>query len=444
MTWLARLDPFLEAGTFEEQPPVYVREPGIRGWYRWVFGVPELEASPVLQWMYGALLLGFYATFNRWITSDNITVETLARGSHRCWPYYPDCGDLYFLSELPDGYSQTTLYMVLFALMVGCVVAVWRRRWTLAHLLMMPLYVWAVLVMWVFTQEFTGNYHYFHLLYCTMFLLARSKLYFLRRAMVWTYLLAGTIKLDDGWMMATYFLNLKTGLPLFPDAVAPLVSHAIIPLEVGVALWLLSGNYLLQRFALVMFLFFHLYSGILVNYMYPTMGTGPLLVLFGVSIRRMRTPFSLRNGLGWAVLLFVTVTHSWSFFLTGDTRRTLEANKYGLYMFEANHQCVSTVTYHGKDGKVETKRDESRSARRRCDPFGYLFRMQQRHCGETSRYARLTWRFDHSINGGPFYRMVDEQDACGLQYDPLRHNAWIKGPEDGAPIVGYPVKNEYR
>jgi hypothetical protein len=40
--------------------------------------------------------------------------------------------------------------------------------------------------------------------------------------------------------------------------------------------------------------------------------------------------------------------------------------------------------------------------------------------------------------------MVDEQDVCSLEYDPFFHNPWISGPEDGAPVIGYPVKNEYR
>ena len=32
-------------------------------------------------------------------------------------------------------------------------------------------------------------------------------------------------------------------------------------------------------------------------------------------------------------------------------------------------------------------------------------------------------------------------DACRLEYRALRHNAWIRAPDDGAPIVGYPRPN---
>jgi hypothetical protein len=54
----------------------------------------------------------------------------------------------------------------------------------------------------------------------------------------------------------------------------------------------------------------------------------------------------------------------------------------------------------------------------------------------------IEWKMDHSINGGPLYRVVDERDACTLTYAPLAHNAWIR-TEDQAEIVGRPVRNIY-
>jgi len=111
-------------------------------------------------------------------------------------------------------------------------------------------------------------------------------------------------------------------------------------------------------------------------------------------------------------------------------------------MFEANHQCISQHTLYFKDGSTETDIRESIDARRRCDPYRAWFKFQS-SCANGTLVDRIEWQFDHSINGGPFYRIVDEQDVCSLEYKAFGRNEWIKTPEEGATIIGYPVKNVY-
>lgn len=130
-------------------------------------------------------------------------------------------------------------------------------------------------------------------------------------------------------------------------------------------------------------------------------------------------------------------------FIQGDEKLTLEGNKYGLYMFEANHQCISTTRIFFHDGKVRTDKRESKSARDRCDPYRVWFHIKNKFCERMPGGVRVAWTFDHSINGGPFLRIVDVEDVCTLSYHALKHNAWIRTERDKPPVIGYPVENIY-
>jgi len=413
----------------------------LEAWYRRAFGIAEIEASRPLRWFYWATLLGFFLTYYDWLDERTLTREAVVEGRHRCWPFFQRCGEWYFLQTPPDGYSQPILYMVMFALMGGAALAARGGRWTLAHALMVPLFVWKALVDTVLSMLFLGNYHYFHLSFAFLLLFARHKLFFLRRALIVLYLLAATIKLHEGWVLGTYFTSLRTGMPLFPDATVPIFTNLLILVETVGGVLLLSKDRRWQRGALVTLVLFHLYSGILVRYLYPAMCLPALLILFGPWYEAAAPPLHRRALVGWGFLAWILGMQSISYLIKGDVKLTLEGNYYGLYMFEANHQCVSTVLEKHKDGRVRDRSTESRSARRRCGSYAEWFRLQQL-CKKPS-VERVGWTLDHSINGGPFYRIVDEPDACRLHFAPLTHNPWIRLPEEGAKIVGYPAKNIY-
>lgn len=441
-----RYDPFAGASFTEGPSALGPEDDGGRGFfraYRRVFRIHEIEGSPPLKWFYVALLLGFFVTFYDWSADSDFTREAVLNNRYRCWPYFQECGDYYFLSALPAGYSQTILYTILLAILALGAIAAWKGSWATAHLLMLPLFLWKVLVYFVFSMAFAGNYHHFHLVFAVIFLFFPYKVFFLRRTMVVLYLLAATIKLHEGWVLGTYFSSLKLGLPLFPDWAVPLASNGVIALEIIGPGLLLSQRTLLQRCALVSFTLFHLYSAILVTYLYPTMCLPALLILFGPTYDRITPPLSLMALPGWLLIGLALFGESIHYFIPGDVKLTLEGNFYGLYMFEANHQCISKIEVHDVNGAIRKRENASISARRRCNPYAEWFRIRNL-CRKDRRYIdHLTWTFDHSINGGPFYRIVDVQDGCKITYRAMGHNPWIKLPEDGAQIVGYPVKNIY-
>ncbi len=444
-------------------------------YYKRLFSVSEIETTPVLQWMCGVTLLFFYATFTRWIYSDEATIDAVNRGAAYCWPYFQSCHALFFLHSLPYSYVQMTFYMGLLVSMCATVYAMWKKRWALVHALLSILFAWKLWVMFVLSYEISGNYDYYHVFLTFLLLVVPHKEYFLKLCFVVLYFLSVTTKFHQTWILGSYFTSLHTGTPLFPDAVAPLLTNTVIFMQVIGSWFLISRNWPLQRLSLTYFTIFHLYSGILVRYLYPSIALTALLVLFGPLYRYTPPPRSLLKALPGALLILTQFAFQMpAHFIVGDQKLTLEGNKYGMYMFEANHQCIGHMKYiERRDGPVAetfsqippgtqcpggscvTKRHtyadgaytvreetwESAVAWNRCDP--YLFWQRTRRFCELPRAVRVDMQFDHSIDGGPFYRIIDERDICGLTYHPFVHNNWILLPPD-AKIVGYPVQNILR
>src|SRR4051812_35141242 len=82
-----------------------------RARYSALFSLKEIEQSATLQWLFGAMLLFFFATFNYWINSDVLSKGAVLTGKAFCWPYFKHCTSLYIFGNLPDSYAMTTLYM---------------------------------------------------------------------------------------------------------------------------------------------------------------------------------------------------------------------------------------------------------------------------------------------------------------------------------------------
>ncbi len=411
-------------------------------WYRSFFSIAEIENTPILHWLFGALLLTYFVTFFQWGQGYDITIEANKAGIFRCWSYFQSCGDYYFLHNLPYGYSQPILYVLLFGVMTLIVYLMWRKDWVLAHVLLWIPFLWKFVVMTFLTSNISGNFDYFDIAYTVILLLLPHKLFFLKIMLVSFYFLAATIKFDAGWVLGTYFTALNTGLPLFPNNTAPIFTNIVIGMQVVGTWFLLSSKKILRRGALIFFLCFHLYSGIIVHYRYLTTAIPSLLILFGPMYTQTKIPLDKKSIGGWAFICCLFFLQFVPFMISGDHKMTLEGNRLGLYMFEANHQCVSKSVITFTDGRIVSQEAESATARQRCDPYKSWFRLKLQ-CERYIDVDHISWTFDHSINGGPFYRIVDVPDACAIEYKPFIHNEWIKLPKDKPELIGYPVKNLY-
>lgn len=440
--------------------------------YKKIFRIEEIEKNVVNQWMMGASLFFFFLTFQRWLSNGHLTRESIRSGIDVCWPYFQECASLYVLQGLPYHYSLTTFYMGLFGAMLLVAYFMWRKSWDYAHLTLVPLFIFKSVAVFVLSYGIAGPYDYYHLILTAILLFAPFKEYFMKLAFVLLYFLAATTKFDASWTLGTYFSTLQPGLPLFPDALIPLLTNLVIGMQVIGAWFLLSKNMLVQRTALFFFVTFHLYSGIFVHFHYPAVSLPPLLILFGPMYRFMPPPFSRRTLLGWFFMLAIFLFEVPPWLIEGDRRLTLEGNRYGMFMFEANHQCIIRSRTYFADAETplpstfqaqprsctsqrclrertgyiegsEAVHDETweiGAAWNRCDPYMEMKRLQRR-C--TEGVSRIAFTMDHSVSGQPFLRIVDTADACTLTYKPFTHNEWITLPPH-APVLGYPLKNEFR
>ncbi|MFZ2593209.1 MAG: hypothetical protein WAX38_00350 [Minisyncoccia bacterium] len=408
-------------------------------WYRKFFSLEEFENNTTLTWVFGATLLSYYVAFSDWSKSNALTVETLRQGGATCWPYFQNCTDYYFLSNLPYGYSQTTLYMGLMGVLLLIGYCIQKKEWILAHMLLFIPYLWHGACVFFLTHQYGGNYDYYLFTFTTVLLFVSHKEYFVKAALVSFYFLSTAAKIHEAWVLGTYFTPLIGGLPYFPDWSVPFLTNQLIFMEMVGAWVLLSNRPILQKAVAAYFIFFHLYSGILVGYRYPTTVLPTLIIVFALFYKYQNPPVDKKSIAGWLLVGLLFCAQSVPFFIPGDQKFTLEANRIGLYMFESNHQCVSTGTLETMYGEKIDITNFSSAARNRCDPYDYLQRIQYA-CTHTKDVKQVRWTLDHSINGGPFYREVDVENACALTYYAWSHNEWIKFQSD-AQIVGYPKEN---
>ncbi len=394
-----------------------------------------------MQWFAGALLVGYMVRFDyrldSWIMNQATTVEGVAQGQQLCWPWFQNCADWIVLSTLPYGYSQPILFMVLFGMMAGAVYAMYRGQWALVHgalliLLIVRLYFMAI------HYGYKTNQDYYQTIFTLVFIFAAHKRFFLQLALVLLYFASTSPKIHETWILGTYFSTLQTGLPIFGRGLEPIWTNLLIIMEMLGAWWLFSSHRWLQRAVVTAFATFHIYSGILVAYLFPLFVLPPLLILFGPLFKPIHQPPLDRRALfGWLVMGLMLFGQAVPKLIPGDEKLTMEGTFYGQYMFDANHQCLVNASLD----KYSVYNMMSQASHKRCDPYEQLFRVQQGACRRLGN-PPIKFIIDHSINGGPFYRIVDEANACALRFNPWGRNAWIKDT-DTAPIVGRALQNTY-
>ena len=397
-----------------------------------LFRISEIKESKILQIAALCFFIIFIISFNLWMNS--VSWDMI------CSPHIAHC-DLYksilVFDGFPYSYDQSIFYIILLWVIFLWLYSlyIWEYAIVWWSLFLLSLYKW--LYIYVFSA---GNYDYYDIVLVLIFLFAHNKLYWLRIWYVLLYFLAATIKFHPWWILGTYFSALQTGLPLFPDISIPLWSNIAIITQIALCwMLLLNKNTKLFLLAEIYFMSFHFYSGILVEYRYLLTTIPLMMVLF---ILPKTIPYTKSYNIFSYIFIFLLfVGQSVAIMIPWDQKLTLEWNKYGLYMFKANHQCITTYSIIDATWAVTTTSRTSKLARDRCDPYDAIKKYQPL-CSK-NWVERIAMTFDHSINGEPFYRIVDERDICQLHYTAFVRNSWIKSESDNPLLIGYPVKNFY-
>lgn len=407
-------------------------------YYKRIFRIDEIENDLALRLFGGAILLGFMVTFRGWESSTLNSLSALNSAAYTCWPFFQDCGKWILFDSRPAGYTLNTIFMAMFGLIFLAVYGLIAKKYVLAHACILVLFIFKMYVTLI-NFSYNANYDYYHTVFCFVFLFVAHKRFFGSLAVIMLYFLSTAAKIHETWTLGTYFSSLQTDLPLFPKGTTMLWTNIVIGMEMVGAWFLMSRNKYLQRPAVFFFACFHLYSGILVGYHYPSIVMPSLLIFFGPLYKPFeRVPMDFAAMRGWLLISALICLQMISHLIPGDEKLTMEGNFYGLYMFEANHQCIVRVQ---NEVGLDVYNHSSINARHRCDPYRVMFQTQNIFCKAEPK-PRMKLQIGHSINGGPFYRIVNTPDLCSLTYTPFGRNHWIETEETAKPM-GRPHKNLY-
>src|SRR3989344_1364270 len=147
--------------------------------YRRFFSIREIEENGILQLVFGATVFSYFIAFQAWIGSTALTLDSVANGSYICKSYFQECATWYFLRALPEGYSQTFFYMLLFGSLLAVAYFIYRKEWVKAHLALLPSFLWHTAVVFVLTEIDTGNYDYYLFIFALILLFIPHKELFL-------------------------------------------------------------------------------------------------------------------------------------------------------------------------------------------------------------------------------------------------------------------------
>lgn len=418
--------------------------------YKRLFNIEELENSKLLQFLYYAVIFSFFVTFYGWISRDVGSISSIAQNTYICPPYFTSCYKLFFYQILPYGYSQSFFYVILYVILLYGALSAYKKDWVSAHKALLVTFSWKFIWVFFLSYSVAGNFDYYDMGFAFVLLFLQNKAYFAKLMFVWFYFLASTIKIHEGWIFGTYLTSLITGAPFFSNKLTPFFTNIVIVMQIVGSWFLFSKNKILQRLSFLYFSMFHIYSGILVNLRYIAISIPALYILFANDKHideDADKPFEVKKVdrstvFGYTFMFSILAFQMIAYYIPGDQKKTLEGNYYGLYMFEANHQCISTATFYFKDGREPLVRTrENHLANNRCDAYRYYFALHNL-CKDSS-FNKISWTFDHSINGHKYERMVDEENVCTLTYSPLAHNKWIKMDREASTINTPVYKNGY-
>jgi hypothetical protein len=383
------------------------------------FAISEIENNKILQWLFFALCFSFFATLDYWLGGQIFSKSH----NYVCPSYFPWCGIFYQLTGLPLGYSYNLIFIGLYMLLIAAVFCGFSGRWELAHKIILLLWIVKVIALFVASFGLQGNYDYYDMWLGFAWLFATRKEYFAKLMFASFYFFASTIKIHEGWILGNYFNSIVTGAPIFPNSILPLFTNILIIMQMLGCWGLLSNNKKVYVASFAYFMLFHVYSGIIVEYRYLTISIPALLALFVIHKPFKLEGISKQTRVGYIFWVVVLAGQLISIIIPGDTKKTLEGNYYGMFMFEANHQCYSNATMYIKGGTTRAINAENHVSNNRCNPYAYWYRLRKQ-CNDG--VERISWTFDHSINGHKYERIVDEQNLCSLTYSSFKHNRWIK------------------
>jgi len=391
------------------------------------------------------------------------------------------------LPGVPENWLKLGLWLGI-VLVLFCAIAAKKNWWFLALASFLLITTFRV---YVYFRDYLSFevFHHTHIFFSICLLLLPKKLSGMRISTCLLYWASAVEKISPSWLFGDYFLSVPGGLPLVPDqpAAIMLCCRAVILLELVGPFFLLFGNAKLRRVALVAFLFFHLYSILLIGPIYPILMIPTLILLFGWAPESYTCGLLKKNIPAWLFGGAALLCSQWSFFIPGAKAITQEGRTSGLFMFDINSGCKVEIQIQNerdfffieqsagfRDGwRAEQKtkvsvdhpfsalklknllysnqeplRDGARhviydpriacSATRRicCDP--YVYHSYVRALKRAQPNLRVGLKIQVAANQFPgWFTLIEENDfqPDSQPYRLWRHNSWIRLPGSSFPAA---------
>lgn len=338
------------------------------------------------------------------------------------------------------------------------------------------------LLFYVHDLRLVANFFHVHLYLTFFFIFSRQKLIFFRLGLWLVYWLAALVKLTPSWLWGEYFNSVPAKLPLFPSSPAVVTAACLTLLVVefcSPVCWM-SRNKNLRYLTVLVLLFFHVYSGVIVGHWYTTLMTPIVLVALVPFEKPLFSDYqsTRRHKIMWGFWALYFSLGLWNFVIPGDVRTTAEGRYHGLFMFDANRRVFAEIeirvqgeshrfqvvydwprsevldwstSIHHAQGKAPLRPLSSvvrvngqtlfnpdyfrrNSSRMFGDP--YVFYYYLKRVWERFRPEQIRVRLDQQLDGHPYvFRILelDESQIPTLRYNRFSRNEWIRVPDESAP-----------
>lgn len=410
--------------------------------YTEFFNLQEFDKFKQLPLVAYACAFNFLIHADFWLSRSAGTVESAQFKRFACPDYFQNCENWLFLRHGIDQISHAVYFSFLLLVMFAFVLSIYKKKWFYVHLIFVFLIINQIYFSFLSGTQIATAFEYFSLVTAIVMAISTSRIADLRLTWVFLYFLAGLVKIHESWIVGTYFSTLRQGLYLFPDWSLPFLTNLVILAETCGIWFLLSKNKYIRLAIYTYFMVFHFYSAIYVNWFYPLLAIPTLTVLFLDEDKNYqnfsRCKISKQNFL--LVLILATI-NLMPLFFSKNNKLDNVAGSLAMNMFDSNRQSHSELKITYKNTSKEPKTSEAWTSNSflRVWPSHSLYKIKQM-CLSNNEIEKIKWTMDISMNGEPYKRIVDTEDACSLRFNFWGGNDWIN--VDG-PIIGYPKKNYY-
>jgi len=408
--------------------------------YSRFFNLEEFNSFKQLPLVAYACAFNFLIHADFWLSRNAGTVESAKNKRFACPDYFQGCEKWLFLRHGIDQISHAVYFSFLLFVMFLFVISIYKKKWFYVHLIFIFLICNQLYFSFLSGTQIATAFEYFSLVTATVMAISTNRIADLRVTWVFLYFLAGLVKIHESWIVGTYFSTLRQGLYLFPDWSIPLLTNLVICSEICGIWFLLSKNKYVRLTIYTYFMIFHFYSAIYVNWFYPMLAIPTLTILFLEDNKNDRIDSKQKiSKQNFLFLIFLAIVNIMPVFLSKNNKIDNVAGSLAMNMFDSNRQSHSElkIIYKNKTSKVLEAWTSNSFLR--VWPSHFLYKIKQL-CLSNSEIEKIKWTMDISMNGEPFKRIVDSEDACVLNFNFWGENNWIN--VDG-PIIGYPKKNYY-